>query len=78
MIYMMQQIAPGPYKTAHYSFATGLGLSLSMTLMGLLSGYVEAAVGYQLFAVVVLLAAIPSIFFTWIAPFHHAGDAPAR
>jgi PAT family beta-lactamase induction signal transducer AmpG len=78
MIYMMQQIAPGPYKTAHYSFATGLGLSLSMTLMGLVSGYVEAAVGYQLFAVVVLLAAIPSIFFTWIAPFHHADEAPAR
>ena len=23
MIYMMQQIAPGPYKTAHYTFATG-------------------------------------------------------
>ena len=24
MIYMMQQIAPGPYKTAHYTFATAL------------------------------------------------------
>jgi PAT family beta-lactamase induction signal transducer AmpG len=78
MIYMMQQIAPGPYKTAHYSFATGLGLSLSMTLMGVISGYVEAAVGYQNFAVIVLLASIPSIFFTWIAPFHQPEDAPAR
>jgi len=70
MIYMMQQIAPGPYKTAHYAFATGLGLSLCMTLTGLASGYLQTAVGYQIYFVIVLLAAIPSILFTVIAPFH--------
>ena len=31
MIYMMQQIAPGPYKTAHYTFATALMGACMMT-----------------------------------------------
>lgn len=75
MIYMMQQIAPGPYKTAHYAFATGLGLSLCMTLTGLVSGYLQTAVGYQTYFVIVLLAAAPSILFTVLAPFHHADDS---
>lgn len=75
MIYMMQQIAPGPYKTAHYAFATGLGLSLCMTLTGWVSGYLQMAVGYQTYFVIALLAAVPSILFTVLAPFHHADDA---
>jgi PAT family beta-lactamase induction signal transducer AmpG len=75
MIYMMQQIAPGPYKTAHYAFATGLGLSLCMTLTGWVSGYLQVAVGYQTYFIIALVAALPSIFFTVVAPFHHADDA---
>lgn len=77
MIYMMQQIAPGPYKTAHYAFATGIGLSLCTTFTGYVSGYIQVAVGYQTFFVIVLLAAIPSILSTWFAPFHQADDAAA-
>jgi PAT family beta-lactamase induction signal transducer AmpG len=70
MTYMMQQIAPGPYETAHYAFASALGLSLCMTLTGMVSGYLSSALGYQAYFVFVLLAAIPSFVFTWIAPFH--------
>ena len=77
MIYMMQQIAPGPYKTAHYAFATGLGLSLCMTLTGMVSGYIQTAVGYQMFFIIVLVAAIPSILATVFAPFHHSDQSPA-
>ncbi len=75
MIYMMQQIAPGPYRTAHYAFATGLGLSLCMTLTGLVSGYVQQAVGYQTFFLIVLAAAAPSILVTLMAPFHNSDGA---
>ena len=71
MIYMMQQIAPGPYRTAHYAFATGLGLSLCMTVTGVISGFLQTAVGYQTYFVIAILAAIPSILFTVLAPFHH-------
>ena len=74
MIYMMQQIAPGPYRTAHYAFATGIGLSLCMTITGMVSGYIQTAVGYHWFFIIVLIAAIPSLIFTVLAPYHHRAD----
>jgi PAT family beta-lactamase induction signal transducer AmpG len=70
MIYMMQQIAPGPYKTAHYTFATAL-MGACMMLTGAVSGYVQKAVGYQWFFIIVLIAAAPSLLATLLAPFHH-------
>jgi len=70
MIYMMQQIAPGPYKTAHYTFATAL-MGACMMTTGAVSGYVQKAVGYQWFFIIVLLAAAPSLLATLLAPFHH-------
>jgi len=73
MIYMMQQIAPGPYRTTHYTYATAL-MGACMMLTGAVSGYIERAVGYQMFFVIVLLAAIPSIIVTLLAPFHHPGS----
>jgi hypothetical protein len=45
-----------------------------MTLTGLSSGYLQEAVGYQWFFVIVLAASIPSIFFTRVAPFHNVGQ----
>lgn len=69
MIYMMQQIAPGPYKTAHYAFATAF-MGLCMMVTGMLSGYIQSAVGYHWFFIIVLIAAIPSVLATIFAPFH--------
>jgi len=71
MLYMMQQIAPGPYKTAHYTFATAL-MGLCMMTTGAVSGFIQEAVGYQTFFVIVLVAAIPSILATLFAPYPHA------
>jgi len=70
MIYMMQQIAPGPYKTAHYTFATAL-MGACMMSTGAVSGFLQKALGYQWFFVVVLIAALPSLLATLFAPFHH-------
>jgi len=70
MIYMMQQIAPGEYKTAHYTFATAL-MGACMMITGAVSGYVQKAVGYQWFFIIVLIAATPSIIATLLAPFYH-------
>ncbi|HEY3763197.1 MAG TPA: MFS transporter [Verrucomicrobiae bacterium] len=70
MIYMMQQIAPGPYKTAHYTIATGL-MGASMLGAGAISGFIQSWVGYQWFFIIVLIAAAPSLLVTWLAPFHH-------
>ncbi len=70
MIYMMQQIAPGPYKTAHYAFATGL-MGACMILTGMVSGSLQSAVGYKVFFIIALAMALPSVLVTLLAPFHH-------
>jgi PAT family beta-lactamase induction signal transducer AmpG len=71
MYYMMRQIAPGPYKTAHYAFATGtMGLCNFST--GFVSGTVQEAVGYQTFFLIVLVCAIPGLLAAWYAPFPHS------
>ena len=76
MFYMMRQIAPGPYKTAHYAFATGT-MGLCNFLTGFFSGKIQEAVGYQSFFVIVLVFAIPGILACVTAPFvHPMGDDP--
>jgi PAT family beta-lactamase induction signal transducer AmpG len=67
MIYMMQQMAPGPFKTAHYTFATAF-MGLCMMLTGMVSGALQHALGYQAFFAVVLACALPSTAVTLLAP----------
>lgn len=78
MIYMMQQMAPGPYKTAHYAFSTGLGFNLCGVIMGSLSGFLQVRVGYKTYFILALLAAIPSILFTILAPFNQSTSEGAE
>jgi PAT family beta-lactamase induction signal transducer AmpG len=68
MLYMMQQMAPGPYKTAHYAFATGI-MGLCMMSTGMVSGVVQERVGYQTFFLIVLAVSIVPLLFAWKAPF---------
>jgi PAT family beta-lactamase induction signal transducer AmpG len=69
MIYLMQQLAPGKFTTSHYAFGTGL-MALCMILTGMVSGYIQQALGYTGYFVFVMLATIPSFVVCWIAPFH--------
>ena len=78
MLYMMQQMAPGPYKTAHYAFATGV-MGLCMMSTGMVSGILQQAVGYQGFFFVVLAASVLPLVVAWNAPFpvRDEADTPA-
>jgi PAT family beta-lactamase induction signal transducer AmpG len=67
-LFMMQQIAPGPYKMAHYAFATGI-MSLGMMIPSMLSGYLSDWLGYRAFFIWVIFATIPSFLATWFVPF---------
>ena len=69
MLYMMQQIAPGNYKTAHYAISTGF-MALCMMLTGMASGALQDAAGYKWFFIIVMIATIPSFIITLYAPFH--------
>src|SRR5262245_36143302 len=68
MLYMMQQIAPGPFKMTHYAFATAL-MNLVLIPTQTASGPLANALGYPAFFLVVMLASIPSIAAAWFAPF---------
>jgi len=69
MLYMMQQVARGPYKTAHYAFATGI-MGLCMMSTGMISGTLSDALGYQhFFMLVMLVSALPLLALRW-APLH--------
>jgi PAT family beta-lactamase induction signal transducer AmpG len=67
ILYMMQQIAPGKYKMAHYAFATGI-MSLGMMIPSMLSGFISDWLGYQHFFLWVMIATIPSFLVTWLVP----------
>jgi PAT family beta-lactamase induction signal transducer AmpG len=69
MLYMMQQIAPGKYRTAHYAFATSL-MGLGLMIPSMMSGAIQESLGYHKFFLFVLVASIPSVIAAAIAPFH--------
>jgi PAT family beta-lactamase induction signal transducer AmpG len=68
MLYMMQQIAPGPFKMTHYAFATALMNAVLIPTQSA-SGPLAHALGYPAFFLLVMLASIPSVCAAWFAPF---------
>jgi PAT family beta-lactamase induction signal transducer AmpG len=74
MLYMMQELSPGRYRTAHYAFATGI-MALNMMLTGMASGKIQAYLNYPNFFLFVLLASLPPIILAYLAPFGANPDA---
>jgi PAT family beta-lactamase induction signal transducer AmpG len=75
MLYMMQQVAPGPFRMAHYAMATGV-MAMTKWSTGSVSGWVWSAVGhdYATFFGLVLLFSLPPVVLAWLAPFPHKAD----
>jgi MFS transporter, PAT family, beta-lactamase induction signal transducer AmpG len=79
ILYIMQVVAPGPYKTAHYAFGSAVanaGYLISSSFSGQLSDWL----GYSNFFIWVLVATIPAFVVTWLAPLKKQskpGDLPA-
>lgn len=67
-LYMMQQVAPGPYRMAHYAFASGI-MNLSVMLTGMISGLLSDWAGYRIFFLVVMFATLPAFLMTRFVPF---------
>jgi PAT family beta-lactamase induction signal transducer AmpG len=68
ILFMMQQIAPGKYKMAHYAFATAV-MNLGFMLPSMISGYISDFLGYKHFFLWVMIATIPSFLVAWFVPF---------
>lgn len=74
MLYMMQQIAPGPFRMAHYAMATGV-MALTKWGTGSVSALLWNGVDhhYVSFFGWVLVFSIPPVILAWLAPFPHDG-----
>lgn len=74
MVYLMYA-ARGRYKTSHFAISTGI-MALGMMLPGLISGYLQEALGYRLFFIAVVLLTIPGMTTILFIP-TDTGDAPS-
>lgn len=76
ILFMMQNIAPGKYKMAHYAFGSGL-MNLGFMIPSMVSGIVSDYLGYKEFFIWVLIATIPAFIVTWIVPLLKPEEAAA-
>ena len=67
ILFMMQNIAPGKYKMAHYAFGSGL-MNLGFMIPSMISGFVSDWLGYKEFFIWVLIATMPAFIVTWLVP----------
>lgn len=69
-LFMMQQVAPGAHKMAHYAFASGL-MNLGYMFAGMISGMLSDWLGYKQFFIIVAIAMIPALIVSRIIPFQY-------
>ncbi len=62
LLYMIM-ISDGPNKTAHYAICTGF-MALGMMLPGMISGWIQAQLGYAHFFVWICISGIPAFVAT--------------
>lgn len=77
MLFMMQQVAPGKYKMAHYAFASGI-MNLGFMIPSMISGYISDYLGYKTFFIWVLVATIPSFLAAYFVPFGHPDNSELK
>ena len=63
MLYMMH-FSQGPLKTSHYAVCTAF-MALSMMLPGLVAGYLQEALGYVGFFILVMICCFATFFVTF-------------
>jgi PAT family beta-lactamase induction signal transducer AmpG len=76
ILIIMQEIAPGPYQTAHYAIGGAL-MNLGVILPGVASGWIQERLGYQGFFVWVLLSAVPAVAMARFVPIRGGAAAAA-
>lgn len=76
ILFIMQNIAPGKYKMAHYAFASGL-MNLGFMLPSMVSGFVSDFLGYREFFIWVLIATAPAFIVSWLVPLKKVEEEPA-
>lgn len=65
-IYLLY-LSKDEYKTSHFAISTGI-MALGMMLPGLISGYIQQALGYPIFFILVFLLTIPGMLTIFFIP----------
>ncbi len=76
ILFMMQNIAPGKYKMAHYAFGSGL-MNLGFMIPSMVSGFLSDYLGYKEFFIWVMIATIPAFLVTWFVPLQKVEEPEA-
>lgn len=76
ILFMMQEVAPGRFQTAHYALATGF-MQLGFVLFKMVSGKFQIQLGYQNFFIWVLVSAIPVLILSRFIPMRAKEMQPA-
>ncbi len=63
----LMYIAKAPYKTSHFAISTGL-MALGMMLPGMVSGFIQTAMGYTGFFITVLCLTLPGMVLIFFIP----------
>ena len=65
MLYMMH-FSEGEFKTSHYAICTAF-MALSMMIPGIFAGWLQEALGYVGFFIMVMICCIATVSVTWFA-----------
>lgn len=68
MLYMMH-FSDGEYKTSHYAICTAF-MALSMMIPGFFAGWIQEALGYVGFFIIVMICCLATVFVTFFARRH--------
>lgn len=63
-------ISKDEYRTSHFAISTGI-MALGMMLPGLISGYIQQALGYPIFFTIVFLLTIPGMLTLFFIPLNY-------
>jgi MFS transporter, PAT family, beta-lactamase induction signal transducer AmpG len=67
ILFIMQIVAPGKYRMAHYAFGGAL-MNAGFLISASFSGYLSDWLGYKNFFIWVMVATIPAFVVTWLVP----------
>lgn len=75
ILFIMQIVAPGKYRMAHYAFGGAL-MNAGFLISSSFSGYLSDWLGYKDFFIWVMIATIPAFLVTWLVPLKKMDKEP--
>lgn len=76
VFYILQEITPGKYRLAYFSFATAM-MYFSYIIPGMFSGLLSEYMGYYDFFIWIIICTIPAYFMSGLVPLNNSNNTTA-